>query len=277
MLGMAVVRVPMVPVPMVSVPLIMPVAMRIAVFLALAIVIAIVMAIFAPLVVAVEVALPATMPIPVRAFSAPRERAMIAEPRIVMAVNVAIEAHRSAEPRSRANEDSIRKPCRSVIAERRAPVGRIVKVAVRAHRLWPDVDVDAQLGVGSRSGNRQAERGNCCYCKNLESLHSSSLHSGINCPVAPSGTVHRRGRRELPVPQTEGISRAFDCAGSCPLPSAGPLRMGCATLVKGWHILHRIPSLILLNASSLVTWRTQDSSSVAPQNPPRMRIGLIYC
>ena len=52
---------------------------------------------------------------------------------IVVVINVSPEMGRAAVPGSSADKDSAGKPLRSVVAIRRAIVGRIVEVAVRAY------------------------------------------------------------------------------------------------------------------------------------------------
>jgi len=129
------------------IPSIVIVAMSVAlamivVIFELTVVVAVVMPVFLAVFAAAEVLLPSTMTSPVGVLTAYRVWAVIAEARIVAAIDVTAEADRSVEPGPRTEEDSARKPGRRVVAEGRAPVRRVVVVAVRANRLDSDVDGD---------------------------------------------------------------------------------------------------------------------------------------
>jgi hypothetical protein len=117
----------------------------IVVIFILAVVVAVVVANFFAIFAGVEVPLPAAMTAPVGVFAADREWAVVAEARIVRAIDVAAESQGPVKPGTGSEEDSTGKPGRSVIAERSASIGRVVVIAVRAGRL--DADVDGDLGV----------------------------------------------------------------------------------------------------------------------------------
>jgi hypothetical protein len=67
-------------------------------------------------------------------------RSMVAMPRIVTVIDVAIEAVRAVEPGSSANKYAARKPVRPVVAVGCAVVWSVVEVPVGAHRSHSDVD-----------------------------------------------------------------------------------------------------------------------------------------
>ena len=92
-------------------------------------------------VVTVEAAIRA----PAVAFSVPREWAAIAKAGIVVAVDVAVEVTRAAEPGAGSDEDSVGEPCGAVVAIRRTVVGRIGEVSVRANRLRANVHREGDL------------------------------------------------------------------------------------------------------------------------------------
>jgi hypothetical protein len=70
-----------------------------------------------------------------------RQRAVIAVPRIVAVVNVAIKAMRSMEPGARPNEQPIAaEPVRAIVAIRGTVIRWIVEVPVGAHRGNTDAD-----------------------------------------------------------------------------------------------------------------------------------------
>ena len=121
----------------------MPVAPAvIVVIFELAVVVPVVMPVFLAIFAAAEVLLPSTMTSPIGVLTAYRVWAVIAEMRIVAAIDIAAKSNWTVEPGPRTQEDSAREPGRSVVAERRAPVRRVVVVAVWANRLDSDIDRD---------------------------------------------------------------------------------------------------------------------------------------
>jgi hypothetical protein len=61
---------------------------------------------------------------------------IIAVPKIVVVVDVAIESIGTVEPGTRAEEDTTGKPLRSIVAIRRATVGWYFVIAVRTNRWF---------------------------------------------------------------------------------------------------------------------------------------------
>jgi len=128
----------------------------IVVIFILAVVVAVVVANFFPIFAGVKISLPAAMTAPVSVFAATREWAVVAEARIVRAIDVAAESQGPMEPGTSSEEDSTGKPGRPVIAERGASIGRVVVVAVRAGGL--DAYVDGYLYFGLERCSRQADK-----------------------------------------------------------------------------------------------------------------------
>lgn len=129
-------------------------AMIVVVFV-LAVVMAIVVANFTTVFAAVEIPLPSAVTAPVRALAANGEPAMVAETRIIGAINVSAEADRPVEPGSRSEEDSATKPCGTVVAEGGATVRRIVVIAIRTSRFNANVDGDLYFGPERCSGKAE--------------------------------------------------------------------------------------------------------------------------
>jgi hypothetical protein len=128
----------------------------VAVVFVLAVVMAVVMADFFAVFAGVEIPFPAAVASPVGMLAPNREPAVVAETRVVCAIDISPETDRAVEPRARSEEDSAGKPCWSVIAERGATIGRVVVIAVWADRLNADVDGDLYFGLEGRG--REAEK-----------------------------------------------------------------------------------------------------------------------
>src|ERR1700722_14351050 len=90
------------------------------------------------------------------------ERSVIAVTRIEAVIDVAVETGVPMEPGTGSDEDSVGEPVRPVIAVRRAFIGRIVKVPVRANWSYSDADADGDLCGRGRHATKQ---GNCECCK----------------------------------------------------------------------------------------------------------------
>lgn len=135
----------------------------VAMIFVLAVVIAVIVADFVVVLISAEMSFPAGMPAPVCMFAANRERPVIAEARVVIMIDIAVEADGPMEPRSRAEEDAALKPLRTVVAEGRALIRRVIEIAVWANRRDTDADRDLRIGFlraygkteGSNSGQNQ--------------------------------------------------------------------------------------------------------------------------
>ena len=128
----------------------------VAVVFVLAVVMAVVMADFFAIFVAVKAFFPTAMATPVCMFAADWVGTMVAEARVIGAVDIAAKSDGSVEPGTCSEEDSAREPCGAVIAKRGTSVGGIVVVAVRTDRL--DTDVDGNLHLSPGGSGREAEK-----------------------------------------------------------------------------------------------------------------------
>lgn len=127
----------------------------IAVIFVLAVVVAVIMADFVVELIAAEMFLPPFVTAPVGVLAAHGERTAIAEVRIEVMVDIAVETYRSVEPWSCAKEHAADKPLRAVVAKWGTLVRRIVEIAVRTDRR--NSDADADLRGGFLSANRETE------------------------------------------------------------------------------------------------------------------------
>ena len=130
----------------------------VAVILVLAVMVAIVVVAFFAEFVAVEFMLPPTVSAPVGTLAANRERTVIAEPRIVVGVDVTVKALGPAEPWAGTEEHASAKPLRPVIAERRTRIRGVVVIAVRTNRGHANADAD--LCLRPRAGCNHAQASN---------------------------------------------------------------------------------------------------------------------
>src|ERR1700722_8530492 len=119
----------------------MTVAMVAMVFV-LPIVIPVVVVVFLMEFVSVKLVFPAAVSAPVGMFAATRKRSPISVMRIVVMVDVAVEAFRPAKPGPGAKKHTSGKPLRPVIAKWRAPVRRVIEIAVGANRSYSDANAD---------------------------------------------------------------------------------------------------------------------------------------
>ena len=118
----------------------------------LAVMMAVVMANLFAVFTGVEIPFPAAMTAPVGVLAAYREWAVIAEARIVGAVDVTAETHGTVKPRTCSEEDSATKPSWSVVAKWCAPIGCVIEVAIGADWLDANVDCDLYFCFDGRSG-----------------------------------------------------------------------------------------------------------------------------
>jgi hypothetical protein len=88
--------------------------------------------------------------VPLEVIEAPspavRQRSNVAMVRIKAVVDVAIEAVRAVKPGAGSEEEAANKPIGPIITVRSTVIGGIVEVPIRAHRSWPDVYADGNLG-----------------------------------------------------------------------------------------------------------------------------------
>jgi hypothetical protein len=112
----------------------------------LTIVVAIIVADLVVELISMEAPLPPDVTAPGGMFAAHRKGSAIAEVRIIVVVDVAMESDWAMEPGAGTEEDAAGEPLRAVVAEGGALVGRVVEVAVGASGLSSDMDVDADLG-----------------------------------------------------------------------------------------------------------------------------------
>ena len=120
----------------------------VAVVFVLTVVVTIVVTDFFAIFAGVKVSFPAAMTTPVSVLAANGERAVVAEARIVSAIDVAAESYGAMEPWASSEEDPTAEPGRPVVAEGGTAVRRVVVVAVRADGLHADVDGDLNFGAG---------------------------------------------------------------------------------------------------------------------------------
>jgi hypothetical protein len=142
----------------------------------LAVVMAVIMANFFAILTSVKVSFPAAMAAPVGVLTSNGERTVVAEARIVGAIDVAAKADRPMEPGSGSDEDSTGEPCWPVIAEGGASIGRVIEVAIGANGL--DADVDGDLYFGFESGSRETEKHKKAKREKPERFHHISPKNG---------------------------------------------------------------------------------------------------
>lgn len=145
-MSMIIVIMPM-SVPMVIAVAVVVIVVRVAVIPVFSVVVAIVVAIFRALFAAPVVPLPAFMPAPVGVLTATGKRPAIAEARIVMAIDVAVESLGAVEPRTRADEYAACKPLRPVVAKGSAAIRRVIEISIRTHRRRSDIHGDVYFGI----------------------------------------------------------------------------------------------------------------------------------
>lgn len=141
----------------------------VTVVLVLAVVIAVIVSDLVTILVAAEVPFPADMPSPIGVFAVRRKRSVIAEAGIVIMVDVTVEAHRPMEPRSGANEGPADKPLRTIVAEGRALIRRVVEISIGAHRR-------NSYAYGDLRGSFLRTRGKTESSKNGQEKNPETLH-----------------------------------------------------------------------------------------------------
>ena len=78
---------------------------------------------------------------------APRQRPIVAVPRVKAVVDVAPKATMAVKPGTSSKKYSARKPVGPVVAVGSTVIGRIVEVPVGAHWLHSNADTDGNLGL----------------------------------------------------------------------------------------------------------------------------------
>ena len=161
----------MIVITVVSMVVTLPILVVIFVFaVVVAVIVPVLFALFAP----VEALFPAQMPAPIGVLAAFGQRPAIAEPRIIIVIDIPVETLPAVEPGAGADKHSADKPLRAVIANRRAGIGRVVVVTIRADRGCSNLDIDAHLRLCFVSrkctahGNAKRQEGNPnCFHKVL--------------------------------------------------------------------------------------------------------------
>ena len=97
-----------------------------------------------------------------------------------MVIYVTSEVVMAVKPRASANEDTTRKPLRTVVTVRSTSIRSVVIVAIRTCGLDSDVDVYPGLCFGG--GYREANRGNRSEYKIFNSVYTSSSMMAIVRP-----------------------------------------------------------------------------------------------
>jgi hypothetical protein len=111
-----------------------------------------------------------------------RQRASIAAMYVETVVYVTVKIVTSVKPWTRANEDAIRKPFRTVVAEGSAGIRRVVVVAIRAVGSDTDADADGNLSFCFGRGRRsKADSGKNGHGKTLKSVHDILLTVSDQC------------------------------------------------------------------------------------------------
>jgi hypothetical protein len=157
----------------IPVVIVVSLAMAVVVVFVLAIVVPVIVPVLFPHFVATKVPFPAHMPSPIGSITPVRKGTPVAETGIEMVIHIAVEAFGAMKPWSSANEDSTRKPLRSVIAEGSAGIGRVIEVSVWTSRGHPYSDADVDLRRTLISTPRNANCGNSHRDTKLQSLHQS--------------------------------------------------------------------------------------------------------
>jgi hypothetical protein len=75
---------------------------------------------------------------------------MITMPVIVIMIYVAVKVFRPVKPWSRADKKAARKPLGSIVAVRRAVIGRDLIIAIRAYRRHSDTDCNLCIRLSCR-------------------------------------------------------------------------------------------------------------------------------
>lgn len=131
----------------------------IAVVLVMAIVVPVIVPDFVVILISMPLMFPAAVSAPVGMLAARGEGTAVSEMRIVVMVDVAMKSHRAAEPWPGAIKHASAEPLRTVVAEGRALIGRVIEEAIGAHRRHSNADAD--LRGRTRIGTCQTNE-----CKN---------------------------------------------------------------------------------------------------------------
>jgi hypothetical protein len=87
-----------------------------------------------------------------RLFPTLWNRPIVAAPRIIAIVNVAVKAATSMKPWSSSNEQTAIEPVGSIVAIRRTTVGSVIEVTVGTIRGDSDVDANLSRCIGNGGG-----------------------------------------------------------------------------------------------------------------------------
>ena len=147
--------------------------------------------------IAMKVSFPTCVSAPIGSFASMRKRPSVSEPWIIATIHISTKAHWTAKPRTSTQENSSNKPLRSVIAEGRAGIRRVVEVSVGANRRHCNrryynrgyynrnrhnrdahLNMDADLCRCPLCASRNAKRSKSHHDTKLQSLHRSSTWIG---------------------------------------------------------------------------------------------------
>jgi hypothetical protein len=162
--------------------------------------------------VAIEVLNRSMVPVPIAPLTAMWKRTPVSMVWVEMLIYMSVEMVRSVEPRARSKKNSSPEPFRTIVAIRSALIWRVVEVPIRARRLRPNLNAEADLCLRFLRGCQKQHSGNCDECKIRESLHNSSslLASGPksllrpvvklvpNTPTFTSREFNKKNHRSFP-------------------------------------------------------------------------------
>lgn len=181
-------------------PMIMPISVVIVMSVAVTVVFVFVLAVVVPVVmpvlfvhfVAPKVLFPTLVPSPIGSFTPVRIGTPVPKPGIEAAIHIRVKTLRAMKPGTCTDKGSSHKPLRSVIAERRASIWRIVEVAIRTNGGHSNIDGDLRHCLLSNS--RDANSGKSHRDTQLQSLQSDPPDVLVNEPsLQGMGLIARIG------------------------------------------------------------------------------------
>jgi hypothetical protein len=109
------------------------------------------------------------------ALAALRKSSAIAEVRVILMIHVAVETTWPVKPRTSADKQSAVEPLRPIVPIRRAVIGRVIEIPIRAGRRGTDTDGNL-CPRRCRCRNSRYGKGRCCQRK------TKSFHKTHNSP-----------------------------------------------------------------------------------------------